>query len=232
MIAAWIIVSVYFVIGAIATAIINKKKPEGGKQRWTKYIVYLLIVFAIMTIIRIDWFLWAAFVVCAIGQYEVIRIGKGNIKRLVIGLVVYVLVVIPFMMFAASVIWPVQLLIYVIVLTFDGFSQITGQLFGKRKLTTEISPGKTVEGLIGGSIMAVLTAVLINYYQSLPANVALGINISIAALIGDLLASFYKRTCKVKDYSNLVPGHGGVLDRFDSLIFVGAYWYVSHYIVR
>ncbi len=225
MIAAWIIVSVYFVIGAVATGIINKKKPEGAKERWTKYIFYLLIVFGMMTIIRFNLFSYFALAIFLVGLYEITKIGNG--LTFVIGLVIYSVIASCFIKFPLITPWPQQLLIYVLVLTFDGFSQLTGQLFGKRKLVAYISPGKTIEGLIGGTIAAVLTAMAISYH-TVQESIALGTAISITALIGDLLASFYKRKCGVKDYSKLIPGHGGVLDRFDSFIFVGACWFVTH----
>jgi len=215
----WIVVAVYFVLGGIATAIINKRKPEGAKERWVKYIVYFFVVSGMMTIISLDQLFWAALVLFAVGMYEVIRVGSG-ITRMV-GLFVFFATGIMFVIFSGVKIWPTQLAIYITVLTFDGFAQIAGQLFGKNKLASKISPGKTIEGLIGGFVMAVVTAILIGPF-SITANIGLAISVCMAALAGDLLASYYKRKCGVKDYSHLIPGHGGVLDRFDSFIFAGA----------
>jgi phosphatidate cytidylyltransferase len=108
-----------------------------------------------------------------------------------------------------------------LVCVFDGFSQIFGQLFGRTKLAPSISPSKTVEGAVGGCLAVMAFALFLDRPEvALP--YALGT--AGAALIGDLAASLVKRLCGIKDYSDLLPGHGGVLDRFDGLFAAAAFW--------
>lgn len=104
--------------------------------------------------------------------------------------------------------------LFLCVLSFDSFSQFTGQLSGgKTSLCKSISPHKTVEGLLGGLGMCVLTAHLTFHFF------AMGFFIAFTALAGDLLASYVKRLAGIKDFGCLLPGQGGMLDRFDSYIF-------------
>jgi len=110
----------------------------------------------------------------------------------------------------------------------DIFAYFTGMLFGKHKLIPELSPKKTVEGAIGGVVFASLAFLLYGFiiesFFSLDANyLVLGISgllIAVVGQIGDLFASLIKREFGVKDYSNILPGHGGILDRFDSVLSV------------
>ena len=106
---------------------------------------------------------------------------------------------------------------------------VFGRAFGRRKLIPSISPGKTVEGALGGLASAVIIClvyvrfVLMPYAQlglTLQGAILFGIVISIAAQTGDLAESVLKREAGMKDSSRIIPGHGGVLDRFDSLLFV------------
>jgi phosphatidate cytidylyltransferase len=116
----------------------------------------------------------------------------------------------------------------------DVFQFLTGKLFGHRKLVVEISPNKTVAGFFGGLL---LTSVLTFFLA--PAMVAvggwpallLGFCISLSGISGDLMFSSIKRTVGVKDFSNLIPGHGGVLDRLDSLVFTAPTLYCLLYIL-
>ena len=104
-----------------------------------------------------------------------------------------------------------------------------GMLFGKHKLSPILSPNKTIEGAVGGIIGSALLGALYTYimfyrinkdinFSCLRVGIACGIG-AIISMIGDLTASAIKRDFKVKDYGNIIPGHGGVLDRFDSVIF-------------
>ncbi len=99
-----------------------------------------------------------------------------------------------------------------------------GKAFGKKKLASHISSGKTVVGLIGGFFVSVVSAFVVNliFSNPLPALwvVLYAVIIAAAAVAGDLFESTIKRGAGVKDSGSLIPGHGGVLDRFDSLIFV------------
>lgn len=104
-----------------------------------------------------------------------------------------------------------------------------GRAIGRRKLIPSISPGKTVEGAVGALVVCAITSWFYVRFalrpaaqltMSIAAAVAFGIIISIAAQIGDLVESLFKREARVKDSSHLIPGHGGILDRFDSLLFV------------
>jgi phosphatidate cytidylyltransferase len=120
------------------------------------------------------------------------------------------------------------------VCTFDAFSQLSGQLFGKRKITPTISPNKTLGGLVGGATMALILGIIANFilaglgcldyirHGDLLIVIILICCVMVASFIGDLAASYIKRQYAVKDYSALLPGHGGILDRFDSLIVAGA----------
>lgn len=96
-------------------------------------------------------------------------------------------------------------------------------MFGKRKLS-DISPNKTWEGSVTGFIFTVIISVLLHFIFpneiTIYKAVSIGILIGIFSQTGDLFESMIKRYCGVKDSSNLIPGHGGILDRFDSLIFV------------
>ena len=116
---------------------------------------------------------------------------------------------------------------WVTVWVCDSFALFTGMLFGKHKLAPYVSPKKTVEGAVGGLIFAtvacVIYALVMNHGFGLdmeiwPA-VLFGIVGSTAGQIGDLSLSVIKRGAGIKDYGNLFPGHGGVWDRFDSILF-------------
>jgi phosphatidate cytidylyltransferase len=112
----------------------------------------------------------------------------------------------------------------------DTFAYFIGSFFGKRKLCPRISPGKTVEGALGGIIGSLIAVAVFGWVINMPwiHSLALGILIGIVAPVGDLVESAMKRFTKVKDSGILLPGHGGVLDRFDSMLFVvpTVYYYV------
>lgn len=114
----------------------------------------------------------------------------------------------------------------------DTGAYFTGLRLGKRKLAPDISPGKTVEGTIGGIIACILTGIIVNYGFGSPLNsdwtILFSLLIAVSAVFGDLVESAIKRGAGIKDTGDIVPGHGGVLDRFDSLIFV---FPVSYYFV-
>jgi phosphatidate cytidylyltransferase len=107
----------------------------------------------------------------------------------------------------------------------DTVAYIFGRLWGKRKLYPEVSPGKSVEGAFGGIVGSVLATVGIGASWTLPEleigrAVVLGVVASICGQTGDLVESMIKRTYHVKDSGKLLPGHGGMLDRIDALLFV------------
>ncbi|AUG57218.1 phosphatidate cytidylyltransferase [Acetivibrio saccincola] len=120
----------------------------------------------------------------------------------------------------------------------DTFAYFSGRFFGKRKLIPSISPKKTVEGSIGGVIGCMLITVLYGMYLSninmlngfvVYHLIPLGFLCGIVSQIGDLAASSIKRYVNVKDFGNIMPGHGGALDRFDSILFCApvVYFYIN-----
>lgn len=106
----------------------------------------------------------------------------------------------------------------------DSGAYFVGKALGKRKLWPEISPNKTVEGSLGGVVCALIVAVLFSLLTDINANLlsllAITAILSIFGQIGDLVQSAFKRHFGVKDSGNILPGHGGILDRFDSLLFI------------
>ena len=118
----------------------------------------------------------------------------------------------------------------------DSGGYIFGKLFGRHKLTPKISPKKTVEGAIGAVFAAIGATVIFAYcidafIESITVNyIALAIYAfigSVCAMFGDLVASLIKRSFGVKDFGNLIPGHGGIMDRFDSVLFVSPFLYIA-----
>lgn len=109
----------------------------------------------------------------------------------------------------------------------DTFALFAGMLFGKRKLAPQLSPKKTVEGALGGALGAmasmlvygVLVRVCFQFSVNFPLLALYGLLGSVAAQLGDLSFSYIKRQYQLKDFGNILPGHGGILDRFDSVIF-------------
>lgn len=115
----------------------------------------------------------------------------------------------------------------------DTFAYLFGIIFGKHKLCPSISPKKTIEGALGGIFGSLILLNLFNYFV-LKNNIVFVtlsvIILSIVAQIGDLFASKIKREMGIKDFSNIIKGHGGFLDRFDSIIFVTPLVYIVFYI--
>lgn len=136
--------------------------------------------------------------------------------------------------------------IYITLLSFavawlnDMFAFFTGSLFGRRKLCPAISPKKTVEGAVGGVAGCLGFSLLLSWVYAAFAAPAIGEPFAlhwlslclflpvgaVAGILGDLSASIIKRQCGIKDYGNIMPGHGGIMDRFDSWLFVAPLLYL------
>ncbi|MCG6190396.1 phosphatidate cytidylyltransferase [Maribellus maritimus] len=221
----------YFILGGIGFYLINRKKErEVARKSYTKFGVYFIIInilFFSITI-RAVVFSYLAILIVAVGSFELNRLFISVKFRhalfFVAALLVYFILSAGFIVFSLAD-RNLILLTFLILSIFDAFSQITGQLFGKTKIMPGISPNKTLGGVVGGAIISLASAFLLK-------NLFPGSNFELFlfafgtvffAFAGDILASLYKRKYQVKDYSNWIPGHGGFLDRFDSLIAGGAW---------
>lgn len=115
----------------------------------------------------------------------------------------------------------------------DVFAYSIGRRFGKHKFS-EVSPKKSIEGCIAGTIGAVIVILVYTYFINLYTNLEysylyisiIGVILSVIGQIGDFAASAIKRYVEIKDYSNLIPGHGGMLDRIDSIMFIAPFAYM------
>lgn len=132
--------------------------------------------------------------------------------------------------------WPV-LGMMILTWTSDTFAYLSGRFFGKTKLFERISPKKTWEGVIGGTLFSVLAAFFIDYFdseQDLLFWLVLGVLVPAFGIIGDLIESHMKRTVGVKDSGDFIPGHGGILDRIDAMLFsiplTFSWLYISNFI--
>jgi phosphatidate cytidylyltransferase len=119
--------------------------------------------------------------------------------------------------------------VFIMIWSNDTFAYLTGMSIGKNKLLERISPKKTIEGFIGG----VLATLIVSYLIALQFDVLstlqwmiIGILVSFFGVLGDLIASMFKRQTGVKDTGNIIPGHGGILDRLDSIIFAAPFIYL------
>lgn len=227
----YIVILSYFVLGAIGFYFINRKKdPVTARKSYTKYATYFVIINLLFFSIVIDpvAFSYVSAVIIGVGFIEIFRLFYKSEFRTksfyFLSVVVYLILSVGFFFFSKM---DKELILYafLILSIFDSFSQITGQLWGNKKLFPEISPNKTLGGFIGGAVIAIASAFLLRslYPASAIKVIILSAGIVGFAMAGDLAASYYKRNFNVKDYNNLIPGHGGFLDRFDSLIAGGAW---------
>ena len=117
--------------------------------------------------------------------------------------------------------WPV-LGMMLITWTSDTFAYLAGRFFGKTKLFERISPKKTWEGVLGGVLFSIIAAFIINYFDEVRPLLfwlSLALLIPVFGVLGDLFESLIKRTVDVKDSGDFIPGHGGILDRIDAMLF-------------
>lgn len=123
---------------------------------------------------------------------------------------------------------------FLIIWATDTGAYFSGRAFGKRKLWPDISPNKTVEGAIGGIVTACVVAIIFHLIHPFPHSllfvILVAIFASIVGQVGDLVESAFKRNYGVKDSGKILPGHGGILDRFDSLLFVLPFLHLIQFI--
>ncbi len=225
------VVILYFVLGGVGFYAINRNKsPETARKSYTKFFTYFIIVnfLFLCIVLKPEFFKYIAVLLTTIGMWELCRLfylsGYEHKSFFVISIGLFILLGTGFYGFSRL---PYHQILYtfLIVAIFDSFSQITGQLWGRKKILPSVSPHKTLGGVTGGIVIAFISSFLLSdlYEISIGVRVFLVVGIIGFAFAGDILASLYKRKYGVKDYSRLIPGHGGVLDRFDSLIVSGAW---------
>ncbi|MCC7199909.1 MAG: phosphatidate cytidylyltransferase [Gammaproteobacteria bacterium] len=213
-----------FAIGAAVMALANRNAtPDTARARWLKLVVFFFIVHLVLGVAAAGqpWVTWLLVAILGAAALELWRawqrIDSPRPWR----------VWAVFLAVAASTLWTGSQLppsafafLFIVTATCDGFSQVVGQWLGRTPLAPRLSPGKTVGGLLGGLFAAAAVAVLTRdlLHATAVTAAAVGIGTGLAGLAGDLAASWVKRRAGIKDYSAALPGQGGFLDRFDSLL--------------
>ena len=166
-------------------------------------------------------------------NYPSNKIQKFDISIRYLLLSIIFLMLLPFVNGQYEVSTILSLIIFIWVN--DSFAFFIGKNFGKKKLFESVSPKKTIEGFIGGVFFTLLSAFLLSYFcefLSLTNLLVISFIASFLGTIGDLVESKFKRQAHTKDSGNIMPGHGGILDRLDSLLFVAPFVYLYiHFII-
>jgi phosphatidate cytidylyltransferase len=214
-----------FLVGAIFMALSGRRAPAGAmRQRWLKLTVFFLIVHAVLGVAALGppWTTLLLALIAAAGTLELRPAWQRmDAPRPALVWPVYVLGCAAALAISVRLSGPAFAFLFLVTAATDGFSQVVGQLLGRHRLAPRISPAKTIEGLLGGLVAATVVALLLRPILlplSIPVTMALALGTGLAGLAGDLAASWVKRRAGIKDYSAALPGQGGFLDRFDSLL--------------
>lgn len=233
-----IVTGLLFLSGAALMALTHIFRQPGRaqvKKDWIKFGVYLAIVPALLLLGYYGRF-FIAIVLIAIataGAIELhVNLRSHNPRPGTISNAFFMILILSLghLLFENHGDWYSKFaFIFLVVSATDSFSQLSGRLLGKHKLCPGLSPGKTAEGLLGGLISALVISWLLSFLLPGLATtkiLAMGSIIAVSAIIGDLIFSHIKRKIGIKDFSGILPGHGGILDRFDSLITAApiSYW--------
>ena len=156
-------------------------------------------------------------------------VGKNFLTLMYIAIPFSLLIKIPYLNFEGSFDTSIIIGIFILIWSNDVFAFLIGKNFGKHKLIERVSPNKTVEGFLGGFIFTFIAGYFVAKYCLSIQPVqwfTIAIIVSIFGVFGDLIESMFKRQAKIKDSSNLLPGHGGFLDRLDSIIFATPFIFI------
>lgn len=179
------------------------------------------LVLVVLMLIHVGYEVWSA---------------KGNVRRLVYALFGYLYAVVPFGL-TSYIIQDVSgayhpewmLLLFAVIWCNDTFAYLVGMSIGKHKMCPRVSPKKSWEGFAGGMASAIGIAIVISKIfalMSLEKALLLCVLVAVSGVLGDLVESLFKRTAQIKDSGNMIPGHGGVLDRFDAVMLAIPVMYV------
>jgi phosphatidate cytidylyltransferase len=195
----------FFVVGAIIEAYLHSTFP--GQYDLVRPLLAALIIFSLI---------WALY---NKGEHPTADWGVTVASALYLGVTISYLVALR--QRSNGFDWAITA--FVVTWACDAMAYFVGRAFGKHKLWPRISPKKTWEGIAGGTVGAIVTGLILGVWLlGIPwwQGILLGVLVAVAAPFGDLAESLFKRQANVKDSSQLIPGHGGVLDRIDSLLFV------------
>lgn len=163
------------------------------------------------------------------------HLGKIFLSIIYIAVPFTLMVRIPFLNTSFNYVNTTILGCFILIWVGDTFAFLIGKNFGKHKLLERISPNKTIEGFLGGMLFTfVASIILASFFNTLSLTqwiVIAGI-VSIFGVLGDLIESMFKRHANIKDSSNFIPGHGGFLDRFDSVIFAAPFIFIYLQLVQ
>jgi phosphatidate cytidylyltransferase len=238
-----IIIGSLFTFGALLIALSHRfRQPDSLNKNtdWTKYGIYLLLVVSLLTLayssrLLLALILGAISVAGSLELYRNLRHKSAYPFVLSLTFFFFLLLCLGHLLFQNTATWFSGFaFIFILVATTDSFSQLWGKLLGNHKLCPGLSPGKTQEGLIGGILSTVAISLLLKFLLSGadPLHlVVLALMISASATGGDLLFSYIKRRIGIKDFSGILPGHGGILDRFDSLILTAPVFYWTKFLI-
>jgi len=220
------------ILGGLGVAIANlNASQEANRRRWIRY--YSHIITTLVVIFTIFTKLLSVFTILIIvaGYYEVIRVvfkyKHRTFALLISSLAGYTLIAAGFLFFSFIFNPYFVFSIYLQVLMFDIFRQVTIFVLKTMGIVKSANAGNTVEGVIGGFIFCIITALIVSGMMNVTFAVSLFIGVLTAttAVTGDLLATWFKKKMTVKYYSRLLPGQGGFLDRFDSYMMSGLVYY-------
>jgi phosphatidate cytidylyltransferase len=239
-ISATIILSLFFVLGVFEFYTLFDQHEQIRLNKWINIAfslaAFTLLILALNKIIPSIFALTAVPLVFIMNTTELWRKQKHPIQNMAIGTFGMVYLIAPFflMIYLHHIdqyviaemddkpYLPMLAGFFILVWTNDTFAYLTGMALGKRKLFERISPKKTWEGTIGGALFTVLGGFIISIFtetNDLTFWLIGAAFIAPLATIGDLLESQIKRSLNIKDSGNILPGHGGILDRFDAALF-------------
>lgn len=238
-----ILVGLLFPLGAWLINLSHKLSNSEAKQikeDWIKYGIYFLIICSMLLIAYTGRY-FIALILAGItfgGSFELyqnLKTRKFLSLTIFIGFLFLSVICLGHLLIGSENRWfSTFSFIFILVSVTDSFSQLWGRILGKHKLCPQLSPGKTWEGLLGGLLSAFVVALTLSFLLPEATHfqvICLGLATGLSATIGDLLFSHIKRKIAIKDFSNILPGHGGILDRFDSLIVTAPIFYWLNFLL-